>query len=180
VGKSSIATRVKPPREMLVHQADIEQAPAGSASRAFLSFWSTLQWQSWPEALTYYSPELRRSIGAPRLLEALKFEAATYRSNKPELQGESTRKGRTAVRFQLVSSAGDTSFSSKTWQRVGGEWTIVYDSNLDQALRNWAQNRTQLTTDPEAKTSSAAALRAGIEAGEAQSGYVDGARRASR
>ena len=49
---------------------------------------------------------------------------------------------------------------------------MVYDSNLDGALRGWAQSRMQQTTVPNAKDPSAKALEAGITASEAQTGYV--------
>lgn len=172
VGQRSIAPKVAPPAKALIEQADIERAAGASASEAFLRFWSSLQWQAWPEALSYYSPSLQAYVGAARIVEALKFQTTFFRASKPILRGESSRRGKTSVRYEIVDAAGVSTLSSTTWRRENGEWVIVYDSNLDGALRGWAQSRSQQTTDPRAKEPSAQGLEAGIKAGEAQSGYL--------
>jgi hypothetical protein len=56
---------------------------------------------------------------------------------------------------------------------------MIYDSNLDGALRGWAQGRMQDMTAPDATEPSAKALRAGIEASELQSAYLETLRSAA-
>ena len=73
---------------------------------------------------------------------------------------------------EIVNPAGELTLSSTSWRRENGQWVIVYDSNLDGALRGWPQSRMQQTTAPSAKDPSAKALEAGLTASEAQSGYV--------
>ncbi len=177
VTQRSIAEKVQPPANALIAEADVTSADSGSAAQAFLAYWSSLQWQAWPESARFFSPAFQDYIGTGRIVEALKSQAAFFRSTKPEIKQEYTRNGLRIVRYEFVDGQGRKTTSSTTWQRQNGSWLLVYDSYLDIALRGWAQAREQQTTDPGARTPSAKALQAGIQASELQSAFLETARR---
>lgn len=175
---SSIAPKVTPPSASLITEKEINVLPTSSPRRSFFSMWSDLQWQSWPEALSYYHTGLILRIGEVKLLQVLKFEASLYRTTKPRVEEESTQGPRVTIRYIPSAAKSDSSSAavylptSVTWEKVNGQWIIYYDSGLNSALRAWAQAEAQQTIDPTALTPSPRAVVAGIHAGELQDQYL--------
>jgi hypothetical protein len=172
VQSSSITADVRAPSKNEITDADLKRIKDDTAPRAFLEFWSDLQWQNWVGAVDRYSPGLRRVVGARNLLEALKYQAGVYRGAKPSVRKASRRRGFTVVRFALSDQSGNRQLSSTIWRREAGRWRLVFDGLLDGALRSWAQNRTQQLSSPDAAKPTKQALKAGIEASELQGRYL--------
>jgi hypothetical protein len=169
---AGITKGVRPPSETEVTNADITRYKDDTASRAFMRFWSQLQYQDWIGAIDRYSPGLQRVVGERNMLGAFKFQAAFYRSAKPVVRTEARRRGLTVVCFTYADGAGKRKLSSTTWRREGDRWTLVFDALLDEALQSWAQSRVQQRTAPNSPRPTKEALRAGIEASELQGRYL--------
>jgi hypothetical protein len=171
-GKTLAGTTV-PPERTLITQSAINDRPAGSPERRLVSLWSDLQWQSWREALGYYSPALLEFAGASKISSALRNQATYFRAVKLTVTDTVAHGTDQTVRYTLTDARGVTSPQSTTFERQGAVWYIVYDSYLDEALRVWAQNRAQQTVDPNAKTPSRQAVVAGTQASELQADFAE-------
>src|SRR4051812_34627134 len=58
-----------------VTPAQIRKAPPGSVQRAFLQYWSALDYEDWRTAIAFFSPTLRSASDARYLPETLRGEA---------------------------------------------------------------------------------------------------------
>jgi len=172
LGQHSIAPHVEPLPSSLVSTHDIASAPLGSPRRAFLSMWSDLQWQSLTSAMSYYPEPLRDYIGSASILQAFEFNAAFYRANKPQVEGEITNGSQVIVRYALTNTNAQLTPTSITWIKVDGRWMVYYDPELNSALASWAQTETQQVINPTASTPSPRAVAAGIRLAGAQSRYL--------
>lgn len=174
--RSVIATN-DPVQRYLVSRAAIEKAPRGSVQRAFLQYWSDLQFQAYDAASFAYEPGLRRLIGDDVLIRALASQGASYRSSRPDIVSSTTNGDRAQVRYFRIG-AQDTTPTSSSWTRDGtGRWLITYNPPLDQALADIRQLETQQAIDPLAQKSLPAAIRAGSRARKIQSEYAAQRRR---
>lgn len=171
VQKRSIVASAPPLKEVLVTSAQINDQPAGSAQRAFLTYWSDLQYEAWANAASAYDPPLQRALGLDRITEGLKAQAAFYRSARPQLRGTSKEDGRTTIRYTVKNADGEEIPRSITWVRGGG-WKIFYDPTLDDGLAQAARAKVQTAVDPTAQKPSKSALRAADEASRLQSRYL--------
>ena len=160
------------PAYRLVTRAEVDRTKPNSPDRAFLNYWSTLQFSSWVEALSYFDRELVRSIGAPLLLEALKSQQLAFRLAKPLIVRTYARQGKWVIRYLLRGIDDKVQPSAIQWQRTGSGWRIYYFPELDNMLRTAAQGRVQTDVDPLAPTPSKRAIRAGAEAARRQSAYI--------
>lgn len=170
VERASIAANVRAPSSTEISDADLRRVEQGTASRAFLEYWSDLQWQDWISALDRYSPGLRRIVGPRHILAALQHQAGLYRSVKPAVERESTRRSLTTVRFSYGVPAQPRQLSSTIWRKADGRWTLVFDSLLAVALQTWAQTKAQQA--PDATKPTKEALKAGLDAAELQNRYL--------
>jgi hypothetical protein len=161
-----------PPQETPVTAADIGKTRPGSAERAFLDYWSALQYSAWSAALAYYEPGLVRAIDPVRIVEALKGQASYFPTTKPKLRGKSRIGPQVVVRYSVTDPSGRPALSSITWKRSGGKWRIHYQPFLDAMLRSAAQSRVQAQIDPNATQPSEQAVRAGAAAAQLQSQYL--------
>jgi hypothetical protein len=169
---SSVIARRDPVPQYMVSTSAIERAPRRSAERAFLSYWSNLQFQAWSTAAQAYEPDLRHVIGDAVLVRALANQAAVYRASRPEVSSTTTTDGRTLIRYFRVSAKGRIA-SSSTWTRATDRrWLISFDPLLDGALAELRQLETQQAIAPLAQKPIAAAIRAANEARKIQSRYV--------
>jgi hypothetical protein len=171
LGEHGIAPKVAPPAATLISEHEIAALPQSSPRRALLSLWSSLQWEAWPDALSYYQAGLIKQVGVVALLQAWKFNAATYRTTKPKIEGETTQDGRITIHYLLSGSQIASTPSSIVWERVNSRWIVYYDSSLDNTLRGWAQAEAQQAINPKTTTLSPRAIAAGVHAGEIQGRY---------
>lgn len=172
VAQRSVSEGVPPLEKTLITQRDLDSVPAGSAERAFLTFWRDLQFQAWDRALATYEPQLVRAVDGSNLVEALKSQGAYFRRVKPEFQS-TIKDGDTAtVRYLVESPSGPKTPQSVSFQRRRAGWSIVYDPFLDVALLEAIQAATQAQIDPRAQEVSARAIQAGLRAARLQSSYL--------
>jgi hypothetical protein len=172
LGGHSIAPKVAPLAAALIGQREIAALPPSSPRRALLSLWSSLQWQAWTSALSYYQAGLIEQVGTPDLLQAWKFNAVMYRTTKPKIEDETTEDGRITIRYVLSGSRTDATPTASTWEKVSGRWVIYYDSSLDDVLRSWAQAEAQRAINPNTTALSPSAVTAGVHASEIQGRYL--------
>lgn len=172
VAQRSIVERAPPLKEVVVSQREIEREPADSARRAFLEYWSLLQFQAIADAVAKFEPGLVEFVGADRISEALKTEAAYFRSVKPRITGVRSATDGSTVLYTVKDINGVLTPRSVRWRRIGGDWLIAYDPFLDLALREAAQAATQIAVDPEAPEPGRQARQAGDRAARLQSTYL--------
>ena len=176
-GGATAESSVSPAGGNLLSNKEIEKFPAGSTERAFMSFWSDLQFQSWAEVARYYDPELRERIGTADLIAAKKLNGSTYQTLKPVVVRVKRGDQDTTVYYSLLLADGAKELASTTWRKNEGNWQLIYDSRLDAELNQLAQNRVtidengSLPTDP-SQEPSAKALRAGTEASQLQAKFL--------
>lgn len=143
-----------------------------------MSFWSDLQYQSWAEAVTYYSPAFREFLGTAKLIGAKKVGASLFPLTKPVVVSATEDGGDTTIHYSLVLPEGTKELGSTTWRKEGGNWAMIYDSQLDPELNQYARNQVEIeengavSTDP-TEAPSAAASRAGVEASHLQAEFLE-------
>ena len=179
LAERSVIDSAPPLREVLITERDLARERAGTTRKAFLGFWQALQYQAIAEALDDYHPRLIEVVGAEEIAEALKGQAAYFRSVKPRITGVRERDGRETLLYEVKDISGVETPRSITWQRVNGSWHIYYDSFLDGAIRDAVQNGAQVAIDPRAQTPSPRAVQAGYNASRLQSLYLDRLARAT-
>lgn len=161
----------------LVSTAEVRKAPAGGVRHAFLEYWSALQFQAWSEAVSYYDPSFRRSIGTASIIAAKKLNAPSYPLLKPAIATVTSYQGVTTVKYSIWSSTGSKELASVSWRKTGGNWQIVYDSRLDAELSQAAMNRVEMkrvgALPADAGEISPEAGRAGDKAALDQARYVE-------
>jgi len=158
VGGSAIITR-----------SEIGSYPKSSVQRAFLRYWSSLQFGAWPEAISAFEPGLADFIGRDRLTEALMLQGGYVATVKPSLV-EVKRVGDTmSIRYFLEDPTGKDRPQSNFWVERDGSWKIIRDSYLDEVLRAHAESE----IDPATKNPSARAAQAEKRAVELQDEYLN-------
>jgi len=173
---ASIAGEVRPLKKTLVSEKDLSQALAGSPERAFLQYWSDLQFSNIKQAIALYDPRLRAEIGVARLGEALKTAIPVFRSSKPVLH-RTERNGDDATIYYFApvtrseQSKGTVPLSI-TLRRRGDRWLITYDAALDTGLRASEQLLVQARVKGIGSSPDPRALAAGEAASRLQSSYL--------
>lgn len=172
VQTTSVIAKNDPVREFMVTEAEIDKAPRGSVERAFLQYWSDLQFQAWAVAARTYEPGLRRFLGVDILIRALSNQGPTYLSTRPDIVSAKTSGDRAVIRYFRIGNRGATPTSISWIRGDSGRWLITYDALLDQALADSRQLETQQAIDPVSQKPIPAAVRAGNKARKLQSQYV--------
>jgi hypothetical protein len=173
-GDSSPETERAP--NNLVSQSEADHQPSDSVERAFLEYWSDLQYQSWAEVAAYYEPDFREAVGTAAIIGGKKVNGSSYPQLKPTLVGTRESGGTTTIKYSLLFIDGTKELASVTWRKRDGNWQLVYDSRLDAELRQYAENRVELEdngvlpTDPADVTPEA--IRAGATAAQAQARFI--------
>jgi hypothetical protein len=175
-GNSAEGPASSTPPDNLVSRSEVDGYPRGVVEHAFLEFWSSLQYQAWAEAASYYAPSFRDSVGTASIIGAKKVNAPSFPTLKPSIV-EVTRKGDlTTIRYTVWLSDGTKERASVTWREVGGSWQILYDSRLDAELNQFAQNRVEIDLNGVLPTSlsqiSPDAMRAGNAAAQRQARFL--------
>jgi hypothetical protein len=160
----------------VITQAEADRHPRGSIERAFLEYWSALQYQSWAEVASYYDPAFRDFIGTAMIIGAKKINGSTYPQLKPALVEARPHPAFTTLDYSVQFLDGTRELASTSWRRSEGSWQMVYDSRLDEEMRQLAENRVEiaqngtLPTDP--AEVSPDATRAGAAAAQAQARFL--------
>jgi hypothetical protein len=175
-GSSSSESAASAEPNNLLAPSELTHFPPGSVQRAFLNFWSDLQFQSWADAVAYYDPGFRDFVGTAAVIGAKKLNGSNYPLLKPEIARVGNGRGETTVYYTLRLADGSKELASVTWRKEGGNWQIVYDSRLNSELAQLEQDRVEiekngsLPTDPNQPPSPAAA-RAANGASELQARF---------
>jgi hypothetical protein len=161
----------------LVAQTSIDRYPQGSAERAFLEYWSDLQYNAWADVTAYYDPAFRDFIGTAELISAKKTGSSVYPYLRPDIKSTETADGLTSINYTLTMEDGTTELATTTWRKNDGNWQLVFDSRLDGELAAVVQERVALGEDGgEAVATelppSAKALRAGKAAARLQAEFL--------
>jgi hypothetical protein len=156
----------------LISEREIARTPKDSASRAFLEYWSALQYQSWDSAVLAYAPDLAEAADRATLVSALQAQASYYSSFKPRIREEIRRDGDVVIRYLGRDTEGDPKPTSITWRRIDGRFRISYDPFLNGALKAYVQDRVQSEIDPLAEAPGQRAVRAGAAAERIQAEYL--------
>jgi hypothetical protein len=168
----SVVTDVEPVPANRVGAADIRARPPGSASRAFLEYWSLLQRQRWHAAMLRFNPRLRREVGSQRIVKALRRLVVAFVADKPRLRREHRRRGHTFVNYVITSPRGMAKRQWIAWRRTAGRWRIFYDPLLDFALAFDAGRSAQERIDSSARRPSKEAKREARRAAQLQRDYL--------
>lgn len=159
----------------IVRPSEISRYPRGSVQRAFIAYWSSLQFQSWAEVAAYYDPRFRAFVGTSKVIAAKKINTTSFPLLKPTIVKVNTSRGDTTVYYTLRLQDGTKELASMAWRREGGNWQIIYDSRLDAELAQLAQDQVlakdgSLTTTPARLPP--AAVRAGDAAAQVQAHFL--------
>jgi hypothetical protein len=175
-GNSADAPPASTPPDNIVKRSEVNGHPEGSVEKAFLEYWSSLQYQAWAEAVSYYAPSFRGAVGTAAIVGAKKVNAPSYPKLKPAIVEVVRKGGLTTIKYTLRLSDGTLERASVTWENAGGNWQIVFDSRLDAELNQFAENRVELAQNGVLPTSldqvSPAARRAGAAASQRQSRFL--------
>jgi hypothetical protein len=176
-GNSAVGPTSSAPPGNLVLRSEVDGPPEGSVKHAFLEYWSALQFQSWAEVASYYDPSFRDFAGTPSIIGAKKLNGPSYPDLKPSIVGVTRHSGLTTIKYTLWLSDGTKELASVTWQKVGGNWQIIYDSRLDAELSQFAENRVEIDQNGVLPTSldqiSPDAARAGSVATQSQARFLE-------
>lgn len=160
----------------LISQTEADKRQA-AVERAFLEYWSDLQYQSWAEVAAYYLPAFRDSVGTATIIGGKKLNGSSYPQLKPKIVRLRNNGEFTTINYSLRFLDGSTELASTTWRKVGDAWQLAYDSRLDAELKQYAENKVEyalngaLPVDP-AETSPQA-VRAGAVAAQAQARFIE-------
>lgn len=153
----------------LVTDKDAREAPAGSAERAFLEYWTAVSFEDWATAVRYVDTSLRRILDVNYLVEALRIEGQNNVPVKPIIRDAARTRGSVSIRYLIRTSDGRLRPTSSSWEQRNGVWYMVYSSTLDDSYAAAVQQAVQNDVDPTATTPSRKAISAGSSARRAQS-----------
>jgi hypothetical protein len=164
------------PPTQLIKQSELSHYKKGGVERVFLNYWSSLQFQDWPEVATYYDPKLRNFIGTATLIGAKKLNALSFPQLKPRIVKVNSTANNASVYYTLSLPDGTTEFNSALWRHGRGTWHLIYDSRLDSELSQLAQSRVELDKTGQApvvsSTPSPQASRAANAAAQRQARFL--------
>lgn len=172
LNSASIIAKNEPVRRFMVSEQSIARAPAGSVKRAFLQYWSDLQFQAWRTASQSYAPGLRDAIGDDVLIRALANQGPSYLASKPVISSIKVSGDRALIRYFRVKPDGATPASAEWMQTRDRSWVISFDPLLDPAVAQLRQLEVQQAIDPLAQKPIPAAVRVGNRARKLQSEYA--------
>lgn len=175
-GNSAEGPTSSTPPDNIVSRTEVDGYADGSVKHAFLEYWSSLQFQAWAEAASFYDSSFREEVGTAAIVGAKKVNAPSYPNLKPAIV-EVTRQGDlTTIRYTLRLSDGTMERASVAWVKPGGSWQIVFDSRLDAELNQFAENQVEIDQNGALPTSvdqiSPAARRAGNAASQRQAVFL--------
>lgn len=144
--------------------------------RDFLEYWSSLQYQAWAEAVSYYDPSFRDFVGTAEIVGAKKLNAPSYPLIRPSIIGVTRKGDLVTIKYTLRLSDGTQERAAVTWRKVAGSWQLVFDSRLDAELNQFAENRVEVAKNGVLPTDldkvSPSAVRAGNAASQRQANFL--------
>lgn len=133
----------------LIDEEDLERYPPDSPQRAFLEWWSQLQFRSWPDAIAQLDTGLRETIGSTVLIDGFEPNSAWYPTVQPRVLMRKKSRGGVSLRYAVSAPDGEqVLIENAVLVDTPGGWRIVYDSTLDSAVRAGLQERIRIEEDP--------------------------------
>jgi hypothetical protein len=174
LAQASIADQTRALERQLVSDQDIARRAARSPQRAFLKYWSAVQYGDMRGALLAFDPRLVRVVGAEDLASALRNAAPLYRTAKPDVRHAVVQGDTATIRYLAPTqrAGGRITPLSVALQRIGGAWRIVYSSALDDELRIAVQQDVQDRIKPGLEEFDRRAVSAGDAAARRQAIYL--------
>lgn len=171
----SIADQAAQLGKGLVKAKEIEKFPVGSPERAFMAFWSAVQFSDQDAIINAYSPGIVAAVGRSELMDAARRVGTVYRTGTPVIQDKLQQSGATSIRYLAPSqeAAGKVAPNTISFKRFSGEWLIVYNSALDDELRLFRQADVQNSIDPTGRTGRDKSIAAGNAAARQQAKSFD-------
>lgn len=148
----------------LLNEDDLERYPPASAQRAFLNWWSDLQFRSWPDAIARLDPGLKDTIGSTTLIDGFEPNSAWYPTAQPRVLMRKKSRGTVTLRYAVAAPDGEQVLTENAVMVDSpAGWRIVYDSTLDSAVRAGLAERIRIEEDPTLGGPPPRALRASQE-----------------
>ena len=121
----------------LVSALDIRREAPGSVRRAFLEYWSAIEYQEWGVAVAFMSEEIRRALEPEYLVAALRAEGESNLPVRPPIRRVVTTRGLATVRYFVRASDGRSARhrSHGLVATASGTWSTARRSMLHTALR---------------------------------------------
>jgi hypothetical protein len=116
------------PSPLTLH--DISQHPNGSPQRMLTTFWFLVQWGAAPEAVSYYSQNVRRAIGSDTIELALQNERSALQDAEIKVVGSIRNSSGDTVSINLLTTGGPPQHESYLVRKIDGNWKIAYDTLL--------------------------------------------------
>ncbi|MFL5519095.1 MAG: hypothetical protein ACJ8DJ_23290 [Gemmatimonadales bacterium] len=154
------------PAQVLVGAKDLRRFKRGSAERALLDYWSSLQFHAWPQAISFLDPRLRDLLGTERLSRALETGAGSFSATAPQIVSVHKRGRITTIQYRLRQGQGGDRLESSSWRREAGGWAMVFNSGLDPLLQSYVQTSIDGNTagPPSKRAARAVAAVTGLQA----------------
>lgn len=168
-----ILEKTKPLDQNLVKRSEIDKTSNVSGLKTLLQLWQTLQYQDYDSAPDFFYPKLTNFVGLAQLALALRTEGALWSSTKPSVVEATTTRNKARIVFVIHNLLGKATPVTVSFRKLGGTWKIDYLTLLDEALRTWAQQRTQLLSTSSSSQSAKEGLAAGTRAFQLQSLYLE-------
>jgi hypothetical protein len=126
----------------LIGSSDLERLPRGSAEQAFIEYWSSLQFQAWPQAAAFYAPAVRNRVGPSGLTAIFAAHSSYFRAAEPRLVLSVPAGGLISIYYYVVGDPqGGRAPRSVTFRKTRGRWVIVHDSFLGVGSKTVAPRR---------------------------------------
>ena len=169
----SVLSKTAPLSGRLLKQSEINSASDSAAVRTFLQLWSVLQFQAWDQAERLFEPELRDSIGASLLAQALENNAIVWQSTKPRVVSTRVAGGTATISFLSRNEKYEVVPTAISFGGAPGRWRVSYFGLLNPAIARAAELRVQARVNPLATKPSPEAVRAADNAAKLQGDYLE-------
>jgi hypothetical protein len=122
---------------------------------------SYLQLGALPAAIAQYEPAVVRAVNPVDFAGAAQAQYSSLRASQPQVQAVKPAKGGTIVVVALAPQGERRDSYAFTVRRTNGEWLIVYDALMDDAINTYTTLRTQARLAPGASRTAPQAQAAG-------------------
>ncbi|MDX6664218.1 MAG: hypothetical protein QOG68_424, partial [Solirubrobacteraceae bacterium] len=139
---ATAATIAVPPPLLTMRQ--VQAAPEGSVTRAFMQFWFYVQWGVAPEAAQTYGAQYAAIPGRQVIEGALAENRAAYEHDVPKVMDVKAVPNGSLITVSFASPGEARTDDSFIFGKEGGTWKIVYDTLLLQTVPNYVIEQAML------------------------------------
>jgi hypothetical protein len=138
-------------------KSDGKLTKAGSPGRTVISLWRYIQLGAVPAAVLSYDPRVRDRVGTELLAGALINQQRLLGTFSPKIASDERAPGGRLLVVSARSRQGVSQDYAYILRQRGRTWYVMYDTLLDEALRNYATRRNSLIKGSSTRTQQAAA-----------------------